>query len=116
MLRKLLDSLRKETTSNQHEVKRMNKHMDLLGRKCVDKVTGMEGVVTSVSFDLYGCVQVVLHPGLKEDGTLRDTLWFDIARLTPLGEPVMERPNFCDASLAAQGKKGPAEKPPMSKA
>lgn len=68
----------------------MNKHMDLLGRKCVDKVTGMEGVVTSVSFDLYGCVQVVLHPGLKEDGTLRDTLWFDIARLPLRSNPKLQ--------------------------
>lgn len=32
------------------------KHIDLLGLKAEDKVTGFKGVITTLSFDLYGCV------------------------------------------------------------
>jgi len=34
----------------------------MLGYNGTDKVTGMEGVVTSVGFDLYGCVQGGVGP------------------------------------------------------
>jgi hypothetical protein len=54
---------------------------ELLGMTVKDKVTGLEGIVTSVSIDLYGCRQVIVHPGLKEDGTLHDTQWYDVNRL-----------------------------------
>ena len=34
-------------------------HLELLGQKVEDKVTGFRGVVTTISFDLYGCIQAV---------------------------------------------------------
>jgi hypothetical protein len=34
--------------------------LKLLGTKVRDVVTGFVGIVTSVSFDLYGCVQAVV--------------------------------------------------------
>ena len=38
------------------------KHFNLLGMKGKDVVTGFKGVITSLSFDLYGCVQAVINP------------------------------------------------------
>lgn len=46
----------------------MKKYLDILGHKVSDKVTGFNGVAVSVSFDLYGCIQVVVNPGLSSDG------------------------------------------------
>jgi hypothetical protein len=90
---------------------KVKKQIDLLGKRCEDKVTGLEGVITSISFDLYGCIQAIVHPGLDKDGKLEGTIWFDVARLTILSDkPVMEPPNF-DYGIAAEGKKGPSEKP-----
>ena len=94
----------------------VQKHLELLGMPCKDRVTGLTGVVTSVGFDLYGCVQAIVHPGLDEKGVLKDTLWFDIARLEITSDtPVMNRPNF-EYGYIAEGKKGPAEKPNYGKA
>lgn len=88
---------------------------DLLGRKVKDKITGVVGVAVSVSFDLYGCVQVIIKPPAKEDGTQIDGWWTDISRLEVLdGERIMEPPDFGTMDLAAPTPKkvpGPAEKP-----
>ncbi len=94
----------------------VKKHIDLLGLKVEDRVTGFRGVVTSIAFDLYGCVQAIVHPGMDKEGNLQAQNWFDIARLEVLeATPVMERPNF-ESGPQAEGKKGPAAKPPMMKA
>jgi len=93
----------------------VEKHLARLGLKVRDRVTGMEGVVTGVNFDLYGCIQAILHPGMDKEGKVRDTLWFDIARLETIDEkPVMGRPDF-DAGPVAEGLKGPGEKPAFLK-
>lgn len=73
----------------------VKKHMGLLGLRIRDKVTGYEGVVTSVSFDLYGCIQIIINPGQDKDGKLRDQIWLDVARLEVLDTtPVMPVPNY----------------------
>lgn len=91
-------------------------HLNMLGLQVRDRVTGFKGVVASVGFDLYGCVQCVVNPGIDKDGRPMDSVWFDIARLEVTNpEPVMERPNF-DFGPVAEGKKGPAEKPYFNKA
>ena len=90
-------------------------HLDLLGKKAIDKVTGFSGVVVSVSFDLYGCVAALIHPGLDKDGGMREQQWFDVSRLTPGAFPVMQPPDFFVGDIA-EGKKGPAAKPPSGKA
>jgi hypothetical protein len=81
-----------------------------------DRVTGFEGVVCSISFDLYGCIQATLNPGMDKDGKLKDSMWFDIGRLErkvlasgPM-DRVMEKPDYLQGSQA-EGKQGPAEKP-----
>lgn len=79
--------------------------------KVEDRVTGFKGVVASVSFDLYGCVQAIVNPGTDKDGKPKDSHWFDVNRLRVTSKsPVMERPNF-DFGAVAEGWKGPAEKP-----
>ena len=40
----------------------IKKHLDLLGHKVKDKVSGFQGVVISMSFDLYGCIQADVRP------------------------------------------------------
>ena len=85
----------------------------LLGRRAEDKVTGFEGVISSVCFDLYGCVQAALTPSKKRDGNLGDGHWFDVQRLKVMpGKPVMTAPDFdAVAKTPAEHKSGPAEKP-----
>ena len=79
--------------------------MELLGMKVVDKVTGFKGVVTSVSYDLYGCVQAVVSPPIDKEGKRGDGRWFDTHRLKITSKkPVMPIPDFVEI-------KGPAEKP-----
>lgn len=90
----------------------LNKHVNILGVKVRDKVTGFEGVAESVSFDLYGCVQVAVRPAVKDDD-LKEGRWFDVQRLTVEStDRVMPVPSF--AALATpEGvhQHGPAEKP-----
>jgi hypothetical protein len=88
----------------------MKEYMDLLGLKATDVVTGFKGVVTSVCFDLYGCVQVALNPGAGEDGKLGDGHWFDAKRIKVTStKPVMVPTPY--ASLKAGDEKGPEAKP-----
>ena len=83
----------------------VHKHLDLLGMTVKDKVTQIRGVVTSVSFDLYGSIQAAV--------TMNDSVsyWYDITRLDiTMGERVMPVPNFSQGYIA-KGLKGPADKP-----
>jgi hypothetical protein len=74
----------------------MNENLKLLGCKVVDKVTGFAGVVTSISFDLYGCIQALVLPPFKEkDDRWVDARWFDCNRLSVMDSiPVMDVPDF----------------------
>jgi len=96
----------------------LKKHLDFLGMRVEDRVTGFKGVVATVAFDLYGCIQAVVNPGADEDGKLRDSQWFDITRLRITDEkPVMNRPEFeWTPQVIAEGRKGPAERPAYCKA
>jgi len=91
----------------------LKKHLELLGCRVKDRVTGFTGVAASVTFDLYGCIQAIVNPGMGSDGKLQEPQWFDVNRLEVLdAEPVMERPQF-DWSPAAvsAGAKGSGERP-----
>ncbi len=86
-------------------------HLNMLGMKVKDRVTGFSGVVSSVAFDLYGCIQAIVNPGADKEGKLMDSCWFDISRLEITSKtPVMNRPNF-EFGEIAEGKKGPEYKP-----
>lgn len=83
----------------------LKKHVDLLGFVCKDKVTNFTGVITSISFDLHGCIQALVTPGINKDKNLIGSNWFDINRLEIISNnPVMQIPEF-------EHDKGAAEKP-----
>lgn len=92
----------------------IKKHIELLGHRATDRVTNFSGVITTVSFDLYGCIQVVVTPPVGGNGNSENhypsSHWFDITRLDVSKERVMELPNF-KKGYVAKGNKGPAEKP-----
>lgn len=91
----------------------MNEYMKLLGMKVKDKVTGFSGVVESVSFDLYGCVQIVVRPEATKDGKQSDAHWFDAKRVDVIGKKPVMTPPVWGATTA--GKEiGPASKPVTS--
>ena len=86
----------------------------LLGCNAKDRVRGISGVVTSVCFDLYGCVQVILHGPADKDGKLPDSHWLDASRLEVTSGPVMKQPDFIMETPEERTQKlehGPAEKP-----
>ena len=93
----------------------IKKHLDLLGHEVKDKVSDFAGVVISMSFDLYGCIQAdVRSKSLKEDGSFKAGQWLDVARLKVISKkPLMDTPNF-EYGEIAEGKKGPANLPSKS--
>lgn len=96
--------------------------VNMLGYSGKDLVTGMQGIVTSVAFDLYGCIQVCINPGLDKDGKHRESSWYDSTRIEidTAAERVLPLPLHCAEIIAAaqltgeepaSSPKGPAEKP-----
>jgi hypothetical protein len=84
---------------------------DLMGYRIEDKITGLQGVATSVSFDVYGCQTVLLNPGIDKDGKLRESVWLDEARVDKKhGIRVMEPPDFLGTRKSTDNK-GPELKP-----
>ena len=98
-----------EEDSNMYDV---NDHLALLGCRAKGRVTGYAGVVTSLSYDLYGCIQVLITPVMNDKGELAYGNWFDVTRLEILSTAVMEPPRF-DKGYIAEGRKGAAEKPEL---
>jgi len=90
----------------------IKKHFDLLGFEVEDKVTDLKGIVNSVCFDLFGCIQADVRPKeLNKDGELKKGFWLDINRLKKIGKkPVMDVPNF-EYGYTAEGNQGAADKP-----
>ena len=87
----------------------MQQYVGLLGKKVRDKITGVEGIVTSVCFDLYGCVQVIIKRPADKDGKLPESFWHDVKRVeTIVGKQVMPTPDF-RGPLGTEP--GPEEKP-----
>ena len=89
------------------EIKQVKKHFKLLGLPVRDKITNKEGIVVSLSFDLYGCIQVLI----TTQGNAAQSHWIDVNRVTVLSKKVaMDRPDYTK-HLISDGKKGPAIKP-----
>lgn len=92
-------------------MEKINAHLALLGLSVEDKVTKFKGIVTSVTFDLYGCIQGLVVPVITDDKPKGDPLWFDVNRLKITDKiPVMDRPNFVEGPQA-EGSQGGADKP-----
>jgi hypothetical protein len=90
----------------------IKKHLDLLGYEVKDRVSDFRGVVISMSFDLYGCIQADVRPkDLDKDGQMKKGWWLDVSRLKKMSKkPLMDQPNF-EWGMVAEGKKGPANLP-----
>jgi hypothetical protein len=84
--------------------------INLLGHRASDLVTGYKGVISSVSFDLYGRVQVAISPPADRP-ELKSGHWFDVHRLKVEKEKVMTAPSFDAVTTVAEFKHGPADKP-----
>lgn len=76
--------------------KAVTESLQLLGHEVEDKVGGAKGVVVSMTFDLYGCIQALVRlPFDKKAGKEGEVFWFDTKRLTVLSKkPVMNQPDF----------------------
>ena len=73
----------------------MEKHIALLGFKVHDVITDFSGIVTSISFDISGCIQALVCPGLNKDNKIDDSRWYDTKRLEILSKkPVVAVPTF----------------------
>jgi len=73
----------------------VQKHLDLLGMKACERVSGITGVITSVAFDAFGCIQAVVGPKANEHGKIAESRFYDVARLKVTGKtPVMPVPDF----------------------
>lgn len=84
----------------------VEKHLSLLGLKVRDRVTGIEGIVGTIGFDLYGCIQAIVNRGLDKEGKIIDQVWLDVSRLEILHSvPVMSPPNF-QYGPQAEGRQG----------
>lgn len=95
----------------------MRRQMKLLGTKVRDRVTGFSGVVATMSFDLYGCVQAIVTPPVDDKGEMKDGRWFDTSRLDVIdATPVMDLPSWMPRELATQSSpsvRGPEAKPAL---
>lgn len=54
---------------------------DSIGRKFRDIITGFVGTATGRVEYLTGCNQILLSPEVGQDGSLKETNWFDEQRL-----------------------------------
>lgn len=88
--------------------KQINEALALLGTRQRDKVSGLDGVVISISFDLSGCIQAALSPPVDKDGKLSQSTWFDLGRLAVSGEPALDPFPF---AVEREAVAGPADKP-----
>jgi len=80
--------------------------LNFLGYKVEDKVTKQIGVVVSISFELYGCIQGLVVPEVDEKGARSDSRWYDIGRLVIISdEPVMAQPTFVMVRAQKTSKK-----------
>ena len=84
---------------------------EIFACKAKHKVSGFEGIITGMSFDLYGCIQVSVSPQVDETGKRSDGFWFDLNSIEILDKtPVMKVPDFL-TGFVSEGKKGADPKP-----
>ncbi len=87
-----------------------NVNLELLGMEVVDAVTNFKGVVSSISYDLYGCIQAVVSPYVNEKGEVGSGKWFDTIRLKETGPSrAMTLPVFADYAVDRETKISPVE-------
>lgn len=93
----------------------------LLGKKVRDRVSGMSGVLASISFELYDAqMKGVISPPVDKDGKPADGRWMSLSRVEIVSdEQVMPVPSFSIAqptygATPQQHTHGPADAPSLS--
>ena len=91
----------------------IKKSIEMLGKEGKDKITKQKGIITSVCFDLYGCIQVVLdEQKVDKDGKRICTGWIDINRVEiTKDKKIMECPDFDNKYSSIKQVNGPSSKP-----
>jgi hypothetical protein len=91
----------------------VEKHLKLLGMTVKDKASDFHGIVVTIGFDLYGCIQADVRPKeLDKEGKVQHGYWFDINRLIITNKnPVMQPPEYKYGDIA-EGKQGCSLKSP----
>ena len=57
-------------------------YIDWLGREAIEALTGATGTITSISYDLTGCIQAFIDPcRVLESGEKAQGSWFDTDRI-----------------------------------
>lgn len=84
--------------------------LELLGTVQRDRVTRFEGMVASICFDAYGCVQAYVTPPVGKDGKIQDGAWFDVKRLEDRGKRLMPPVTF-GVAARPESQRGPQQKP-----
>jgi hypothetical protein len=64
-----------------------------LGQKYKDKITGFEGVATGRCAYISVSDQVLLAPKCGDDGSSKDSHWFDVQRVEAIGEEIITLDN-----------------------
>lgn len=64
-----------------------------LGQKVTDRITGMAGIATGKCEYISGCMQILVVPKYKEDGSKVESEWFDVQRLELSGNEVLRLDN-----------------------
>lgn len=84
---------------------RVEREVKILGREVTEGSTKFKGVVTSVCFDLAGCVMGLVQPPVDKgkSGQLPEPRWFDTSRLT-VGKQAHPGPVFVDKKGATMDK------------
>ena len=73
----------------------MDEYLKLMGYECEDRITGYKGIATSISFDLYGTIEMTLTPKTQEEKEARWGQWFHASRIKKISEnPVMDVHDF----------------------
>lgn len=91
---------------------KVQENISFLGRKCVDAITEFAGVITSVSFDVSGCIQAYVVP-TANNGDLKQGSWFDVSRLHISSDYVLFAPDFFHSTKqdrVDEGKSGSIDK------
>lgn len=76
-----------------------------LGSRIRDKVTGLEGITTGRCEYPNGCVQYLIRPKIKDDGTVQDGHWIDDQQIEYIDAGITE-----EVTPARTG--GPSDSPP----
>ncbi len=82
----------------------MKNHLELLGYKVRDSVSGIEGVVSSICFDISGCIQGAVKLPAGKDGKMGESYWVDLKQLEKVSKWPVTAVSTYDVVPGSQAK------------